>query len=112
MSRPPKAIPASTSEQMQKRLREVAFLLLLPVVVYLLACLLSYSPQDPGWSHAGEPEHIHNFGGAVGAWIADLSLYFFGGLAYVFPLLLLAVGAGILRPRAEAPGLGAAPAKG
>ncbi|MBL8298761.1 MAG: DNA translocase FtsK 4TM domain-containing protein [Rhodanobacteraceae bacterium] len=88
---------------MQKRLREVSFLLLLPVVVYLLACLLSYSPQDPGWSHAGEPEHIRNFGGAVGAWIADLSLYFFGGLAYVFPLLLLAVGAGILRPRDEAP---------
>lgn len=104
MSRNSKAIPAPTgSEQLQKRLREVAFLLLLPVVVYLLACLLSYSPQDPGWSHAGEPEHIRNFGGAVGAWIADLSLYFFGGLAYVFPLLLLAVGAGILRPREDAP---------
>jgi DNA segregation ATPase FtsK/SpoIIIE, S-DNA-T family len=104
VSRNSKAIPAPTgSEQLQKRLREVAFLLLLPVVVYLLACLLSYSPQDPGWSHAGEPEHIRNFGGAVGAWIADLSLYFFGGLAYVFPLLLLAVGAGILRPREDAP---------
>ncbi|HVJ62487.1 MAG TPA: DNA translocase FtsK 4TM domain-containing protein, partial [Tahibacter sp.] len=49
---------------MQKRLREVAFLLLLPVVVYLLACLLSYSPQDPGWSHAGQPDNVHNFGGA------------------------------------------------
>ncbi len=104
MSRPSKAIPTTTgSDPLQKRLREVAFLLLLPVVVYLLACLLSYSPQDPGWSHAGEPEQIHNFGGAVGAWIADLSLYFFGGLAYVFPLLLLAVGAGILRPREDAP---------
>ncbi|WP_313919762.1 DNA translocase FtsK 4TM domain-containing protein [Tahibacter sp.] len=91
------------SDPLQKRLREIAFILLLPVVVYLLACLLSYSPQDPGWSHAGEPEQIHNFGGAVGAWIADLSLYFFGGLAYVFPLLLLAVGAGILRPREDAP---------
>nr|WP_305119222.1 DNA translocase FtsK [Tahibacter harae] len=88
---------------MQKLLREIAFLLLLPVVVYLLACLLSYSPQDPGWSHAGQPEHIHNFGGAVGAWFADLALYFFGGLAYVFPLLLLAVGAAFVRPRAQTP---------
>ena len=59
MSRPSKAIPATSgSDHLQRRLREVAFLLLLPVVVYLLACLLSYSPQDPGWSHAGEPEHI------------------------------------------------------
>jgi S-DNA-T family DNA segregation ATPase FtsK/SpoIIIE len=88
---------------MQKRLREVAFLLLLPVVVYLLACLVSYSPQDPGWSHAGQPDNVHNFGGAVGAWIADLTFYFFGGLAYVFPLLLLAVGAGILRPGESEP---------
>ena len=104
MSRTSKAITATTDpDPLQKRLREIAFLLLLPVVVYLLACLLSYSPQDPGWSHAGEPEQIHNFGGAVGAWIADLSLYFFGGLAYVFPLLLLAVGAGILRLREDAP---------
>ena len=64
MSRPSKAIPATSgSDHLQRRLREVAFLLLLPVVVYLLACLLSYSPQDPGWSHAGEPEHIRNFGG-------------------------------------------------
>lgn len=99
MARTPTNTPSPTvSEQMQKRLREVAFLLLLPVVVYLLACLLSYSPQDPGWSHAGQPDNVHNFGGAIGAWIADLAFYFFGGLAYVFPLLLLAVGAGILRP--------------
>ena len=104
MSRNSKATPApGIGEQLQKLLREIAFLLLLPVVVYLLACLLSYSPQDPGWSHAGQPEHIHNFGGAVGAWFADLALYFFGGLAYVFPLLLLAVGAAFVRPRAQAP---------
>ncbi|UXI70024.1 DNA translocase FtsK 4TM domain-containing protein [Tahibacter amnicola] len=103
MARNSKATPTTAaSEQTHKRLREVAFILLLPLVVYLVACLLSYSPQDPGWSHAGEPERIHNFGGAVGAWIADLAFYFFGGLAYVFPVLLLvAVGMGILRPRED-----------
>jgi S-DNA-T family DNA segregation ATPase FtsK/SpoIIIE len=84
---------------MQRRLREVAFLLLLPLVIYLFACLLSYSPQDPGWSHAGTPDKVHNFGGSIGAWIADLSFYFFGYLAYTFPILLVALGAGILLPR-------------
>ncbi len=84
-------------EHWQKRLREAAFLLLLPLAIYLLACLLSYSPTDPGWSHVGEPEHIHNFGGAFGAWIADLSFYLLGIVAYALPLLLLGIGAVILR---------------
>jgi S-DNA-T family DNA segregation ATPase FtsK/SpoIIIE len=84
-------------EHWQKRLREAAFLLLLPLAIYLLACLLSYSPKDPGWSHVGEPDHIQNFGGAFGAWIADLAFYLCGVVAYALPLLLLTVGAVILR---------------
>ena len=102
MARTPKGQAQSVRDDvLQRRLREVAFLLLLPVVVYLFACLLSYSPQDPGWSHAGTPDRVHNFGGSLGAWIADLSFYFFGYLAYAFPLLVLALGAGILLPRAQ-----------
>jgi DNA segregation ATPase FtsK/SpoIIIE, S-DNA-T family len=84
-------------EHWQRRLREAAFLLLLPLAIYLVACLLSYSPKDPGWSHVGEPDHIHNFGGAFGAWIADLAFYLLGVVAYALPLLLLGVGAVILR---------------
>jgi S-DNA-T family DNA segregation ATPase FtsK/SpoIIIE len=89
--------PRRLDEHWQKRLREAAFLLLLPLAIYLVACLLSYSPKDPGWSHVGEPDHIHNFGGAFGAWIADLSFYLLGVVAYALPALLLAVGAVILR---------------
>jgi len=85
-------------DRLQRRLREVVFLLLLPVMIYLLACLLSYDPHDPGWSHAGQADHIRNFGGAVGAWLADLVFYFCGILAYIFPLVLLAVAMAILRP--------------
>jgi hypothetical protein len=48
-------------------------------------------------SHVGEPDHIHNFGGAFGAWIADLAFYLCGVVAYALPLLLLTVGAVILR---------------
>ena len=89
--------PQRLDEHWQKRLREAAFLLLLPLAIYLVACLLSYSPKDPGWSHVGEPDHIHNFGGAFGAWIADLSFYLLGVVAYALPLLLLGIGAVILR---------------
>jgi DNA segregation ATPase FtsK/SpoIIIE, S-DNA-T family len=90
-----------SADAMRRRLREAAFLLLLPLVVYLFACLTSYDPQDSGWSHAGSGI-THNIGGAVGAWAADLAFYLFGWLAYAFPLLLLIVGWNFLRePRGE-----------
>ena len=89
--------PAPLDDALQRRLREVGFLLLLPLAIYLFACLWTYSAGDPGWSHAGQPDRVANFGGAVGAWIADLLFYFFGALAYAFPILLLIVGAGILK---------------
>ena len=77
----------------QRVLREVAIIVLLTVVVYLLACLFSYDTSDPSWSHAkSETTRISNIGGRVGAYIADVVLYLFGYVAYVFPLLLLAVG--------------------
>ncbi|MBN8480554.1 MAG: DNA translocase FtsK 4TM domain-containing protein [Xanthomonadales bacterium] len=94
-SRPRTAAPLD--DVLQRRLREVGFLLLLPLAIYLFACLWTYSAADPGWSHAGQPDRIANFGGAVGAWVADLLFYFCGALAYAFPVLLLVVGAGILK---------------
>ena len=94
-SRPSKPVPLN--DKLQRRLREVGFLLLLPLAIYLFACLWTYSPADPGWSHVGEPEKVANFGGKIGAYLADLLFYFFGALAYAFPALLLLVGAVVLR---------------
>ncbi len=85
------------NEDLRRRLREAGVLLLVPLAVYLLVCLISYSPQDPSWSHASEGNLVHNFGGMVGAWIADLLRYLFGVVAYAFPLLLLALGLKVLR---------------
>jgi S-DNA-T family DNA segregation ATPase FtsK/SpoIIIE len=85
---------------MQRVLREVAIIALLTLVVYLLACLASYSPQDPAWSHAtSDLGKLHNIGGRIGAYIADLVFYLFGYLAYAFPLLLLAIGWALFRDR-------------
>ncbi len=100
MARPSKEIRTSPrlDEQWHKRLREAAFLLLLPLVVYLFACLLTYSKDDPGYTHAGDPAvPIHNFGGAFGAWIADLQFFLIGIVAYALPILLLTIGAIVLR---------------
>jgi S-DNA-T family DNA segregation ATPase FtsK/SpoIIIE len=98
VARDSKSIKLETrsADAMRRRLREAAFLLLLPLVVYLFACLASYNPQDSGWSHAGTGM-TRNIGGAVGAWSADLAFYLFGYLAYAFPLLVLIVGWNFVR---------------
>ena len=71
-----------------KGLREGTLFLLSALAAYLLLSLMSYHPEDPGWSHRGPAHHIHNYGGMVGAWFADVFLYLFGYLAYLFPLMV------------------------
>lgn len=69
-------------------LREVGLISLLALVGYLLICLLTNSPQDPGPTHTGSGGDIHNMGGSVGAWLSDLLFTIFGRMAYLFLILL------------------------
>ncbi|VAX09014.1 DNA translocase FtsK [hydrothermal vent metagenome] len=71
-----------------RRLREGAWLLLSAVSLYFLLSLATYSPGDPGWSFTGQREQVLNSGGPVGAWLADVFLYLFGFLAYLFPVMV------------------------
>ncbi|MBV8156558.1 MAG: DNA translocase FtsK 4TM domain-containing protein [Dyella sp.] len=89
------------SEELKRRLREAGALLLLPLALYLLVCLFSYNDQDPSWGHAGTVEHARNFGGSIGANIANVLRYIFGVVSYCFPLLLLFLGIQVLRHRGE-----------
>nr|WP_208392543.1 DNA translocase FtsK [Luteibacter anthropi] len=89
------------SDELKRRLREAGALLLLPLALYLLVCLLSYNDQDPSWGHMGVAEHATNFGGPVGANIANMLRYIFGLVSYCFPLLLLALGIQVIRHRGE-----------
>ena len=68
--------------------REAALILAGALALYLLLSLGSYQATDPGWSHSGPVARVSNLGGVVGAWIADVSLYLFGYLAYLFPLMV------------------------
>ncbi|WP_413623422.1 DNA translocase FtsK [Luteibacter sp. Lutesp34] len=96
-----KAQREGLSDELKRRLREAGALLLLPLALYLLVCLLSYNDQDPSWGHMGVADHATNFGGAVGANIANLLRYIFGLVSYGFPLLLLALGIQVIRHRGE-----------
>ncbi|WMS88091.1 DNA translocase FtsK [Pleionea litopenaei] len=70
------------------RLREGAVICMGTLAVFLLLALITYHPQDPGWSYTGSGDVIHNSAGRAGAWLADVFLQLFGYLAYVFPFMV------------------------
>ncbi|PVZ71490.1 cell division protein FtsK [Pelagibaculum spongiae] len=68
------------------RLTEALVILLLALGCFLFLALISYSSQDPGWSHTGFNAQITNWAGSSGAWFADLAFFLFGFCAYGLPL--------------------------
>ena len=87
--------PASTAEpnpRRQRLVRDIALIAIAPFLLYLLACLFTYSHTDPGWTNAGSvTAPLNNVGGPVGAWIADVLLHLCGYVAYLLPLILGAI---------------------
>ena len=76
----------------QRLWRDLALIVIAPVLLYLLACLFTYSPSDPSWSKSGSITlPIHNVGGRVGAFTADVLLYLCGYVAFLLPLILGAI---------------------
>jgi len=64
---------------------EVSLILGLLGLLFWLVALLSYSPQDAAWSTSGSAEAVNgaqaavrNWGGRVGAWVADASYFLLG----------------------------------
>lgn len=77
------------SPQMRHRLREGLFLASVACAVFLFISLVTYHGSDPGWSSTGLGKKVANWGGRVGAWIADIFLSLFGLVAYLFPFLMV-----------------------
>jgi len=81
--------PRTGDDRRQKLWRELALVAIAPLLLYLLASLASYSTDDPGWSRTGSVAGaLHNIGGLVGAYMADLAFWFFGFVAYSVPFVL------------------------
>jgi len=88
------ATPEPTlSPRLAALVRESWWLLVVAIFAYLALILATYQRSDPGWSFSGSGTAIHNKGGAVGAWLADLLLYLFGVSAWwwVFAGIVLVV---------------------
>lgn len=79
-------------------LREAVLFLCAAVALFTLISLLSFSHEDPAFSHSGTGV-VHNRGGMAGAWLADLAFNVFGLIAYALPALLLWMGYLVFRGR-------------
>ena len=87
-----RAETAAPSPRRQRLWRDLALIVIAPLLLYLLASLFTFSPTDPGWSHSGSiTAPLHNLGGRVGAWITDVLLYLCGYVAFLLPFMLGAI---------------------
>jgi S-DNA-T family DNA segregation ATPase FtsK/SpoIIIE len=84
-TKPQKRFTAAVS----RGLRESAVILIGVVALVMLVALLSYHPDDSGFSSTGSGEHgVQNRIGPFGAWLASMLFFLFGRPAYLFPIML------------------------
>jgi DNA segregation ATPase FtsK/SpoIIIE, S-DNA-T family len=77
------------NSKLKRRLMEGLVIIIIAFSLFLLLSLLTYHISDPSWSNLVKYKKIFNFGGYVGAWLADIFLCGFGYAAYLFPFILV-----------------------
>jgi S-DNA-T family DNA segregation ATPase FtsK/SpoIIIE len=87
-----------------KRLNEVTGFLFLAAGILFLLSMASFHRQDPSWDTVAGAVRTGNLVGPVGAHVADVFLQSFGLAAFLFPVLIFALGWKWIRSEAvEAP---------
>jgi len=81
--------PSVLQTRVSALLREARWIVFALLATLLAVVLASWHPADPGWSHAAHTTVIHNRGGAVGAYLADMLLFLFGYTAWLWVVLLV-----------------------
>ena len=81
------------------RVKEGSFILLVAISVFLLISLISFSPNDPGWTLATSVTEVENASGRAGAWFSSYFLHLFGYLAFIFPFMVIYSGYLLFRER-------------
>ena len=81
-------VNAASLGHMARLFREVGGIVCLFAALIAVLALVSFDANDPGWSHTGTGVGINNSVGRAGAWFADVSMYLFGYMAYIIPLVI------------------------
>lgn len=72
-------------------IHEILGIIAMTLGVFVLICLYSYSPLDPSLNSASGSKEVHNYGGLIGSYLADLLISGFGlGSFLIASFLILA----------------------
>lgn len=85
-----------------KKRHDAVFIAMLVGSLLLLIALMSYSPEQGGWTAIGHGSE-QNAAGQVGAYLADFLFHTLGYLAFAIPLLILARSVVMFRRRSAGP---------
>lgn len=94
-------VQSAAARRIPRILREAVLIATVAACAYLVLALVTFSPDDPGWSHTGLDGAVGNAGGPAGAWLADVFFSIFGYMAYVFPVMLAYQAWRLLRARED-----------
>lgn len=84
----PRGMRVARRNALMERLQEGFGVLMVVVAAYVFLCLVTYHPADPSLNNASPFAFIHNWGGQVGAYMADFMIMMFGVVSYVWVLWL------------------------
>lgn len=96
--------PSALQTRLLSIAREARWILFAALAAWLALVLATWNAADPAWSHSvgRDAEQLHNRGGVMGAYLADILLYLFGFSAWWWVILLVhRVRAGYLRLAAQ-----------
>jgi S-DNA-T family DNA segregation ATPase FtsK/SpoIIIE len=89
---------------MGHRLREGLLIVSIATALFLLVSFLTFHNADPGWMGTGVKRNVANWGGKVGAFLADVLLSLFGYIAYLLPpLTVFAAWLGVRADKSDVP---------
>ncbi|MEP7248117.1 MAG: DNA translocase FtsK 4TM domain-containing protein, partial [Gammaproteobacteria bacterium] len=80
-------------------LRESAAIAIGVVALVVFVALATYSPEDSGFSFAGDSAAVRNRIGPVGAWFADVLFFLFGRPSFLLPVMFGVWGWNLFRHR-------------
>lgn len=81
--------PSVWQQRLSTILSEARWLVFLVLAAWLTLVLYTWNSSDPAWSYSLEAGTIHNQGGKIGAYVADILLYLFGYSAWLWVVLLV-----------------------
>ena len=84
---------------LRKRLIESLGTLLIFTGIFLLAIIISYSPDDPNFIYTPENVEINNIGGFYGSVISDFFLQSLGLISILFVINLLSWGLSLINEK-------------